>query len=543
MTKKLFYDTLVQQTRGLIDTGEIVSASKAVELLLELRRYREFGLMRDFAEFVTQSDPHNPAVSKLYGQALIDSGLPGLGRDVLTAALSRTSEGHPEFVDILGVLGRAYKDICTINLARKQILEATQAARAAFEAYNSAFCTDKSNTYHGINVAAISAYCDAERIDLGMGVDASKIAKSIVGQIELTSEKTAWDIATLAEAHIPLEQWDKVEEYLTEYISDKHVNAFMIGGTLRQFRDVWGIGSKGKNGRNIQKILEAAYCQTSQFRSEEDSNVLHVTVKHARDVAETPDIEVQHLEKVLGDTGTLTFDWYKTGMKRAMSVASVTDESGRRQGTAFAIDNKKLGLPDPEPGTMNLMTNFHVLNSKGTGAVLPEDAHVRFEAISNDKYKTGEILFEDTYMHGGLDATVFKVKCELEGVEPIPIELRDLRVPLEGDRVYIIGYPMGGDLQFSLQDNHLIDHECAETCTPPKPDRRRLHYFAPTEPGNSGSPVFDKNWKCVALHHAGKKLDPPDDAGLKMLNGQEGRHSANEGIWVGSIKSAIEAKK
>ena len=543
MAAKLSYDKLVQKTRSLISAGNIVSASKAAELLLQLRRYREFGLMRDFAEFVTQSDPYNPAVSKLYGQALIDSGLPGLGRDVLIAALSRTSEGHPEFVDILGVLGRAHKDICAINLARNNKPEATRAARAAFEAYNSAFSLDKSNTYHGINVAAISAYCDAEKIDLGMGVDASKVAKCVLDQIEPISAKTVWDLATLAEAHIPLKKWSKVVKYLTAYIGDKRVDAFMIGGTLRQFRDVWDLASKGKHGKRIIKLLEAAYLQTSQFRGGDDSNVLRASAAHVREVAKTPDIEVEHLEKVLGNTGTITFDWFKLGMTRAMSVASVTDASGRRQGTAFVVDPKKLGVPEPEPGTMILMTNFHVLNSKGTGAVLSEDAHVRFEAISNEKYKTGEILFEDTYMRGGLDASVFNVKCELKEVDPIPIELRDLKVPLEGDRVYIIGYPLGGDLQFSLQDNHLIDHECAETCTPPKPDRRRLHYFAPTEPGNSGSPVFDENWKCVALHHAGKKLDPPDDTGLKMLNGQEGRHSANEGIWVGSIKAAIEAKK
>lgn len=537
------YDKVVRQARDVISAGKPISPSVAGKLLNDLRHYRDFDVMKELAECLTQSDPSNPTVSKLYAQALIDSGSPGLGRDVLIAAIARTASGHSEFNDMHGVLGRAHKDISAIHVGRKQKAVATQAARAAFEAYNAAYMVDTSNTYHGINVVALTAYCDAKKIDIGMGLDVKQTAKAIITQVGQISKKTAWDHATLAEAHIPLKKWDKVEECLGAYLSDPKISPFMIGGTLRQFRDVWEIGTRGKHGKHILKMLEAAYLKASQHRGGEESHVLHAAPDYVREVAETSDIEAEHLEKVLGNTGTLTFDWYKLGMTRAMSVASVTDESGRRQGTAFAVDHKKLGLPDPEPGTIIMMTNFHVLNSKGTGAVDPDDAHVRFEAISNEKIKCGEILFEDTYIRGGLDATVFKIKCELDNVQPVPINLKELNMPLDGDRVYIIGYPLGGDLQFSLQDNLLIDHEVADGANPPKPERKRLHYFAPTEPGNSGSPVFDEDWKCIALHHAGKKLDPPDSAGLKKLNGQEGRHSANEGIWVGSIKSAIEAKQ
>ena len=106
--------------------------------------------------------------------------------------------------------------------------------------------------------------------------------------------------------------------------------------------------------------------------------------------------------------------------------------------------------------------------------------------------------------------------------------------------MYIIGYPRGGEMQFSLQDNRLLDHEGPPQGLPPVPERVRVHYFAPTEPGNSGSPVFDENWNCIALHHAGLKDDP--DAGLvgmQQLNGKDGDYSANEGIWIASIMAAI----
>jgi V8-like Glu-specific endopeptidase len=59
----------------------------------------------------------------------------------------------------------------------------------------------------------------------------------------------------------------------------------------------------------------------------------------------------------------------------------------------------------------------------------------------------------------------------------------------------------------------------------------KLHYRAPTEPGSSGSPVFNQDWELVALHHAGSKE-------LRSLSG-EGVREANEGIWMSAIIQAM----
>jgi V8-like Glu-specific endopeptidase len=64
-----------------------------------------------------------------------------------------------------------------------------------------------------------------------------------------------------------------------------------------------------------------------------------------------------------------------------------------------------------------------------------------------------------------------------------------------------------------------------------------LHYKTPTEPGNSGSPVFETNdWTLVGLHRAG--FDP--QTGRPRLGGKPGRHFANEGVSIHSICGAIE---
>jgi V8-like Glu-specific endopeptidase len=93
-------------------------------------------------------------------------------------------------------------------------------------------------------------------------------------------------------------------------------------------------------------------------------------------------------------------------------------------------------------------------------------------------------------------------------------------------RVYIIGHPMGLEQpQFSLQDNLLLDY-----------DRDRLHYRAPTEPGSSGSAVFDDQWKLIGLHHAGNLAMP-------RLNGKGGTYPANEALRIDAICTALATRQ
>jgi V8-like Glu-specific endopeptidase len=114
-----------------------------------------------------------------------------------------------------------------------------------------------------------------------------------------------------------------------------------------------------------------------------------------------------------------------------------------------------------------------------------------------------------------------------DDIEPIPLAAR---LPtLDGDtpqRAYVIGHPRGlNQPQFSLQDNLLLDY-----------DRTHVHYRSPTEPGSSGSPVFDNQWALIALHHAGA-IDTP------RLNKHGGSYAANEGIRVSAIVEALRRRQ
>ena len=91
-------------------------------------------------------------------------------------------------------------------------------------------------------------------------------------------------------------------------------------------------------------------------------------------------------------------------------------------------------------------------------------------------------------------------------------------------KVFVIGYPLGGELSISLLDNDLIDHENIRGRAP-GPEPRRIQYRAPTEPGSSGSPVFNSlTMELIGVHHRGGRLE--------RLNGKPGRHAANQGMWI-----------
>ena len=104
-----------------------------------------------------------------------------------------------------------------------------------------------------------------------------------------------------------------------------------------------------------------------------------------------------------------------------------------------------------------------------------------------------------------------------QGVETIPVARR-LPEFTPNFRAYIIGHPKGLEQpQFSLQDNLLLDY-----------DGSRLHYRSPTEPGSSGSPVFDSQWQLIGLHHAG-------NVAMRRLNGKAGTYPANEALRIDAI--------
>lgn len=89
----------------------------------------------------------------------------------------------------------------------------------------------------------------------------------------------------------------------------------------------------------------------------------------------------------------------------------------------------------------------------------------------------------------------------------------------KGEPVFIIQHPNGQPKQVVLQNNRLIDRD---------EDVPYLTYEADTDIGSSGSPVFNRQWEVVALHHA-PQIDRDHSGRMLARNGD---------IWTPAMGSA-----
>jgi endonuclease G len=121
-----------------------------------------------------------------------------------------------------------------------------------------------------------------------------------------------------------------------------------------------------------------------------------------------------------------------------------------------------------------------------------------------------------------LDFAIVAVRADTEELAPFGFNrlIKSDGKVLVGEFVTIVQHPRGEKKQVALRENRVIDG----------PDRY-VHYSADTEPGSSGSPVFNDQWEVVALHHASVKAPEHTEFGGIL----------NEGIRVSAILGAVEA--
>ncbi|MDX2524484.1 trypsin-like serine peptidase [Streptomyces europaeiscabiei] len=196
-------------------------------------------------------------------------------------------------------------------------------------------------------------------------------------------------------------------------------------------------------------------------------------------------------ERILGVSRDLqAWSFLPRGTRAARTVARISvRENGRELpvGTGFLVSPNLL------------LTNHHVLPD----AEAARQSFVEFDAqvtVDNTPQSATRLELDPD----GFFAADQRLDFALVRVAPGP----DLRPAGEtfgwnrlsaqkgklviGEPVNVIGHPMGRLKEIAVRDNMLqvrLDDF--------------LHYKTDTEPGNSGSPVFNDQWEIVALHHSG----------------------------------------
>jgi len=144
-----------------------------------------------------------------------------------------------------------------------------------------------------------------------------------------------------------------------------------------------------------------------------------------------------------------------------------------------------------------IMTNHHVIGRQESAPPCAFQFHYQLDKQLNPRpilaarAKPGGLF----YTNPALDVTVVEVLDAPADVAPLTLARR--RVEKES-RVNIIQHPGGHYKKISMQNNFVAFA-----------DGRSLQYLTSTEPGSSGSPVFDNDFLVIGIHHSGGMLLEP----------------------------------
>ena len=270
---------------------------------------------------------------------------------------------------------------------------------------------------------------------------------------------------------------------------------------VKRFKELYESQTEVREGRLAEiesvGVLGAAGLQTAVKR------VAHLTVAEGRRV-----------EAISGGTDLAGVNFLDYGRAAADCVCRILVD-GAAMGSGFMI----------APGVV--MTNQHVIHdSEEAGNTLLEFGYeFGFDDIKASRRKFKVDLSKPFAISGedDLDFAIFAITGEgVDSLGWLPLEPRTDKI-LEGEPVVIVQHPNGREKELCLFNSELVQRVQAF-----------LHYTTDTEPGSSGSPVFNRQWQVVALHHASLTL-PIQHRGSAVV--------ANEGIRISKIIDAIKNGK
>ncbi|MEL6104051.1 MAG: DNA/RNA non-specific endonuclease [Pseudomonadota bacterium] len=189
--------------------------------------------------------------------------------------------------------------------------------------------------------------------------------------------------------------------------------------------------------------------------------------------------------------------------------------NGARTGTGFLISHDLL------------MTNHHVLPTPEHADATEIEFEFEADLSGRSRPETTFRLDPDRcFVFSNvdlLDYTVVAIGDRLSGQRRLqefgynPLSASSSKHAI-GEYANIVQHPDGRAKEVVLQDNLIAARHAIA-----------LHYLADTEPGSSGSPVFNNRWQVIALHHWGeiKEPDPKRD--------EFSADAVNEGIRISAI--------
>lgn len=467
--------------------GPGLSMSEAISVLNPLRSRRWFDLLVCIEHALSDEALAEPGVGRRLAQGLIETGdyahsIKLLNDTLETIDQKLTTEGRGDAVsmarerfdlkaeheEVVGLLGRAHKqryvDATEIN---ERVVDD---ANAALERYQQAYrAAPVRNLWHGINFIAMACHL-GRRLPTPKVDEAQQTAREMLHTLQFLDDRrllTLWDYATRVEAHLALDQLRQAEAALDAYLAQPELDAFAVGSTLRQFKEVWEIRGQNHPAASLVRALERRLEALTTGSS-----------KKARVTADYSTVPITPLEAT-----------------RARGVARIGEGIHYGSGTGFLFDARL--ICEAWASTPLILTCAHVCPGQSHAPLPPERAtFIFFESpkgpVSTVIVEGAELIW--TSPPDQLDATLLIINSRPTDVEPMPVAKQRAKVE---DRANIIGYPLGGRRRYSHDRNRIT-----RLVGP------QIHYTTATDAGSSGSPIFDDNWQLIGMHrHAHRAQD------------------------------------
>lgn len=153
-----------------------------------------------------------------------------------------------------------------------------------------------------------------------------------------------------------------------------------------------------------------------------------------------------------------------------------------------------------------IMTNHHVIPDQTAAKACAYQFNYQLDKALNPLPVNAARTKPDGlfYTNPQLDVTVVEALDVPDGVTPLA--LARLRAQKE-ERVNIIQHPGGHYKKISMQNNFVA-----------YADARTIQYLTSTEPGSSGSPVFNNDFLVIGIHHSGGYLPEPNSDHTYLRN-------------------------
>ncbi len=313
---------------------------------------------------------------------------------------------------------------------------------------------------------------------------------------------------------------DEFEKVAKEISDDLHNSAIMQSARLNRARNDRrdGLISVENYNLTVNQVNHAMLQLIDSVPEEEQLNASRSIIRNTENNLATPPIE--DLEKIIGRDELMDINWLQKAIQASRSVCKVKVSTTGYIGTGFMLRGGYL------------LTNNHVIETADQAA----NAKIifNFQRDMNDQVQpvtayTLDASFFVASPPTAFDYVLVKVNDQ-DGklAEWGYLELEKFMDAQTDERVNIIQHPEGKSMKIALPDKIISKW------------KQYLFYLADTKGGSSGSPVFNQDWKVIALHHAGKN-EQSSGGGLQINEAGDVRPS-NRGILIKNILADIKSK-